>query len=127
MAQHLDLDDFPPGTLARTPSGRVGIVIKHQGAASKRDHFQRVVLHFGAGPRDSVMLQPHMLEAITPLTRERALTPAARRFWASPDGATLMDKMLNRRPLGQRERTALECVMRCEPYRPRMLKPAATA
>jgi hypothetical protein len=57
MSQMLDLDDFPIGTLARTPSGRIGIVIKHQGAESKRDHFQRVVLRFNADPRDSVQLK----------------------------------------------------------------------
>ena len=72
MVQILDLDDFPPGSLARTPSGRVGIVLKHKGAQSKRDHFQRVMLHFGGGPTDTVMLQPHLLEPIAPMTRDRA-------------------------------------------------------
>lgn len=114
----LDLDDFPPGTLARTPSGRVGIVIKHQGAASKLDHFQRVVLHFSADPRDSVMLQPHMLEPITPCTRAQALTPEARAFWDSPEGEALMDKMRNRCRFTEAERESLERVMRGEPYRP---------
>lgn len=114
----LDLDDFPPGTLARTPSGRIGIVIKHQGAESKRDHFQRVVLRFSADPRDSVMLQPHMLEPITPRTRDRALTPEARAFWESPQGEALMHKMRTRQQFTHAERDTLERVMRGETYRP---------
>lgn len=118
MAQLYDMDDFPPGTLARTPSGRIGIVIKHQGAASKLDHFQRVQLHFGGGARDSVMLQPHMLEPITPLTRHKVLTPEAREFWASAEGEALMEKMRKRRPFTQADRETLERVMRGEPYRP---------
>ena len=114
----LDLDDLPPGTLVRTPSGRIGVVIKHQGAASKRDHFQRVVLHFGGGPRDSVMLQPHMLEPITPRTRDRALTPEARAFWESPEGEALMHKLRTRQQFTRAERDTLERVLRGEPYRP---------
>lgn len=114
----LDLDDFPPGTLARTPSGRIGIVIKHQGAESKRDHFQRVMLRFNADPRDSVMLQPHMLEPITPCTRDRALTPEARAFWESPEGDALMHKLRTRQQFTEAERDTLEWVLRGEPYRP---------
>jgi len=118
----LDLDDFPPGTLARTPSGRIGIVIKHQGAESKRDHFQRVVLRFNADPRDSVMLQPHMLERITPCTRGRALTPEARAFWESPEGEALMHKLRTRQQFTEAERETLERVLRGEPYRPPVTK-----
>lgn len=118
MAQLYDLDDFPPGSLARTPSGRIGIVLKHRGAASKHDHFQRIQLHFGRGPHDSVMLQPHMLEPITPPTHDRALSAQARQFWASPEGATLMDKLRTRRPLDESDRATLERVMQGEPFRP---------
>ena len=106
MARGYDMDDFPPGTLARTPSGRIGIVIKHQGAESKHDHFQRVVLRFSADPRDSVMLQPHMLEPITPRTRDRALTPEARAFWESPQGMALMHKLRTRQQFTQAESEA---------------------
>jgi hypothetical protein len=120
MSQMLDLDDFPIGTLARTPSGRIGVVIKHKGAASKQDHFQRLVLHFSADPHDSVTLQPHLLEPITPMTRDRALSEPARAFWESAHGASLMDKMLNRHHLDERDRAALEQVTRGEPFRPRM-------
>nr|WP_315236374.1 hypothetical protein [uncultured Limnohabitans sp.] len=123
----LDLDDLPPGTLARTPSGRIGIVIKHQGAESKRDHFQRVVLRFSADPRDSVMLQPHMLEPITPRTRDRALTPEARTFWESPQGEALMHKLRTRQQFTQAERDTLERVMRSETYRPNVQELAEAA
>lgn len=120
MAQLYDLDDFPPGSLARTPSGRVGIVLKHKGAQSRRDHFQRVMLHFGGGPTDTVMLQPHLLEPITPMTKDRALSAAARAFWESVHGAAIMDKMLKRRHLDEQDRAALEQVTQGEPYRPRI-------
>jgi len=113
----LDMEDFPPGTLVRTPSGRIGIVIKHQGAESKLDHFQRVVLRFNADPRDSVMLQPQMLEPITPRTRDRMLTPEARAFWESPVGAALMHKLRTRQQFTRADRDTLACVMRGETYR----------
>lgn len=118
MSQMLDLDDFPIGTLARTPSGRIGVVIKHKGAASKQDHFQRLVLHFSADPHDSVTLQPNMLEPITPRTSGRALTAKAREFWASEDGERLMQKMRHRQQFTQADRDTLERVMCGEPYRP---------
>ena len=57
----LDIDDLPPGTWVRTPAGMVGSVLKCRGAESKYDHFQRVVVYFGGGPRDTVVLQPHLL------------------------------------------------------------------
>lgn len=67
----VDLDQFPIGTLVRTPSGRVGKVIKHRGAESKHDHFLRLVVHFGGGPRDSVVLQPRLLVPVkNPETQE---------------------------------------------------------
>ena len=118
MSQMLDLDDFPIGTLARTPSGRIGIVIKHKGAASKQDHFQRLVLHFSSDPHDSVTLQPNMLEPLTPRTSGRALTATAREFWASEHGETLMQKMRNRQEFTQADRDTLERVMSGEPCRP---------
>lgn len=57
----LDIEDFPPGTWVKTPAGKIGSVIKCRGAESKHDHFQRVVVYFGGGPRDTVVLQPHLL------------------------------------------------------------------
>lgn len=118
MAQIWDLDDFPPGTLARTPSGRIGIVIKYKGAESRRDHFQRVVLRFNADPRDSVTLQPQMLEPITPRTRDRALIPEARAFWESPEGEALMHKLRTRQQFTETESEVLERVLSGEPHRP---------
>lgn len=114
MAQQFDLDDFPPGALVCTPSGRIGIVIKHQGAASKHDHFQRVLLHFGGGPRDSVLLQPHMLRPISSDVRAGAITPEAREFWASAQGEALLEKLRDRQPLDRLERQVLECLIRGE-------------
>lgn len=60
----LDIDDLPPGTWVRTPSGKVGSVLKCRGAESRYDHFQRVVVYFGGGARDTVVLQPHLLEKL---------------------------------------------------------------
>lgn len=57
-----DVETFPPGTLVRTPTGRIGIVKKSRGHESRFDHFQRIVVDFGGGPRDNVVLQPHLLE-----------------------------------------------------------------
>jgi hypothetical protein len=57
----LDIDDLPPGTWVRTPCGKVGTVIKSRGAESRLDYFQRVVVYFGGGARDTVVLQPHLL------------------------------------------------------------------
>lgn len=61
MKQQLDIEDLPPGTWVKTPAGRIGSVIKCRGAQSKQDFFQRVVVYFGGGPRDTVVLQPHLL------------------------------------------------------------------
>ena len=57
----LGVDDLPPGTWVRTPAGKIGSVIKSRGAESKHDHFERVVVYFGGGARDTVVLQPHLL------------------------------------------------------------------
>lgn len=111
MPRILDLDDFPPGTLARTPSGRIGIVIKHQGAESKLDHFQRVVLRFNADPRDSVTLQPHMLAHLTPCPKDRDLSPRPHSFWESPNGMALMRKLRTRQQCSEAERKALDCLL----------------
>lgn len=64
MRRMLDMEDLPIGALVRTPTGRVGTVVKHRGAESKRDHFQRVVVFVGPRPRDTVALQPHLLELL---------------------------------------------------------------
>jgi hypothetical protein len=62
MNRDRDLDDFPVGTRVRTPTGRVGTVIKHRGHESKLDHFQRVTVRLDDGTRpDLVTLQPHLL------------------------------------------------------------------
>ena len=64
MTRDADIDQFPIGTVVKTPSGRVGVVVKHRGAESKHDHFLRLVVHFGGGPRDSVVLQPTLLQPV---------------------------------------------------------------
>ncbi|MBB5271535.1 hypothetical protein [Quisquiliibacterium transsilvanicum] len=64
MRRMLDMEDLPIGARVRTPTGRVGTVVKHRGAESKRDHFQRVVVFVGPRPRDTVALQPHLLERV---------------------------------------------------------------
>lgn len=62
MKRDVDVEDFPPGTRVRTPSGRTGTVIKHKGGESKRDHFMRVTVQMDGGSRhDLVTLQPHLL------------------------------------------------------------------
>lgn len=71
MRRDADIELFPPGTLVRTPSGRVGIVQKSQGAESKRDHFMRVCIWWGPGPRDGVVLQPHLLTRIDFITEDQ--------------------------------------------------------
>ncbi len=62
MKRMLDMEDFPVGTRVKTPSGRIGTVIKHRGAESKLDHFQRLTVRLDEGGRhDLVTLQPHLL------------------------------------------------------------------
>lgn len=63
MKRVYDLDDLPLGTKVRTPTGSIGIVVKHR-MASRIDRFQRAVVQFGKNPRDGVVLQPHLLEII---------------------------------------------------------------
>ncbi len=58
----LDMEDFPVGTRVQTPTGRIGTVVKHRGAESKLDHFQRLTVRLdGGGRHDLVTLQPHLL------------------------------------------------------------------
>lgn len=67
MKRMLDMDDMPVGTRVQTPSGRVGTVIKHRGAESKLDHFQRLTVQLDNGTRhDLVTLQPHLLTKCPP-------------------------------------------------------------
>ncbi len=63
MKRDLDIDLFPVGSRVKTPTGRVGTVIKHRGAESKLDHFLRVTVQLDGGTRhDLVTLQPQLLE-----------------------------------------------------------------
>lgn len=61
-----DIEDFPPGTRVRTPTGRIGVVEKVRGRQSKRDHFERLVIRLGPKPRDTIALQPHLLTKCPP-------------------------------------------------------------
>lgn len=63
----LDMEDFPLGTRVMTPTGRVGTVIKHRGAESKLDRFQRLTVRLDEGGRhDLVTIQPHLLTKYPP-------------------------------------------------------------
>ena len=59
-----DMEDFPIGSIVKTPSGRVGTVVKHRGAQSRHDLFQRIIIEFEDPIGDSVALQPHLLTMV---------------------------------------------------------------
>ncbi|QWE05375.1 hypothetical protein [Polynucleobacter sp. JS-JIR-II-50] len=59
-----DMEDFPIGSVVKTPSGRIGTVVKHRGAQSRFDLFQRIIIEFEDPIGDSVALQPHLLTLI---------------------------------------------------------------
>jgi len=59
-----DMEDFPIGSIVKTPSGRIGTVVKHRGAQSRHDLFQRIIIEFEEPIGDSVALQPHLLTMI---------------------------------------------------------------
>jgi hypothetical protein len=58
------MEDFPIGSIVKTPSGRIGTVVKHRGAQSRFDLFQRIIIEFEDPVGDSVALQPHLLTMI---------------------------------------------------------------
>jgi hypothetical protein len=58
------MEDFPIGSAVQTPSGRIGTVIKHRGAQSRHDLFQRIIIEFDEPFGDTVALQPHLLTFI---------------------------------------------------------------
>lgn len=64
IIDRLDMEDIPIGSIVKTPSGRVGRVVKHRGAQSRYDLFQRVIIEFDEPYGDSVALQPHLLTLI---------------------------------------------------------------
>ena len=64
VIDRLDMDDFPIGSIVKTPSGRIGTVVKHRGAQSRFDLFQRIIIEFEDPIGDSVALQPHLLTMI---------------------------------------------------------------
>lgn len=60
-----DVDDFPPGSVVVTPTGKTGVVIAHKGYESRQDPFMRVMIKLDGGDRqDIVQLQPHYLRLI---------------------------------------------------------------
>jgi hypothetical protein len=73
----LEIDDVPIGTRVKTPTGRVGTVIKHKGDKHFYRHLQRnhdlfpraLILFDGGNPRDTVTLQPHLLELVPSVDR----------------------------------------------------------
>ncbi len=60
-----DIEAFPIGSIVKTPSGRIGTVVKHRGAQSRFDLFQRIIIEFEDPIGDSVALQPHLLTMIS--------------------------------------------------------------
>jgi len=62
---HQDMDDVPVGSRVKTPSGRIGTVIKHRGAQSRLDLFQRITILCDEPAGDTVVLQPHLLKVIS--------------------------------------------------------------
>jgi len=64
VIDRLDMEDFPIGSKVKTPSGRIGAVVKHRGAQSRHDLFQRIIIEFDEPLGDSVALQPHLLKLI---------------------------------------------------------------
>ena len=74
MKRMLDLEDFPIGSRVMTPSGRIGIVVKHH-ATSKIDLFQRISVQFGKNPRDGVVLQPQFLVMLQECAIKNPETP----------------------------------------------------
>ena len=64
VIDRLDMEDFPIGSIVKTPSGRIGTVVKHRGAQSRFDLFQRIIIEFEEPIGDSVALQPHLLTMI---------------------------------------------------------------
>lgn len=63
MNKNAEIEDFPLGCVVRTPTGSIGVVVKHR-YASKIDHFARVDVQFSHNPRDGVVLQPKYLVLI---------------------------------------------------------------
>jgi hypothetical protein len=64
VVERLDMEDFPIGSEVQTPSGRIGTVIKHRGAQSRHDLFQRIIIEFDEPIGDTVALQPHLLTMV---------------------------------------------------------------
>lgn len=64
VVERLDMEDFPIGSVVKTPSGRIGTVIKHRGAQSRHDLFQRIIIEFDEPYGDTVALQPYLLTII---------------------------------------------------------------
>lgn len=67
MDRLLDVDAFPVGTRVVTPTGRLGVVVAHKGAHSKRDEHERCVVRFtgrrgGGRDRGTVELLPNLLK-----------------------------------------------------------------
>jgi len=64
MQRLRDIDDFPVGSRVFTPTGRPGVVIDHEGHASRFDAHERCVVRYldgGGRDRDTVTLLPHLL------------------------------------------------------------------
>lgn len=65
-----ELEEFPIGSMVMTPTGRIGIVVKHH-TTSKIDHFERISISFGKNPRNGVVLQPQYLTMLQKCTKDK--------------------------------------------------------
>lgn len=69
-----ELEDFQPGDVVLTPSGRRAVIQKLLSGASKHDPFARVKCRYEDGDdRDLVTLQPHQLRRCQMFQKNTAL------------------------------------------------------
>ena len=64
VIDRIDMEDFPIRSKVKTLSGRVDTVVKHRGAQSRHDLFQRIIIEFDELIGYSVALQSHLLKLI---------------------------------------------------------------
>lgn len=90
------MEDFPIGTRVMTPTGRIGVVVKHH-MTSKIDCFQRVSVQFGKNPRDGVVLQPHLLTMLPDLANEAKTWHQLALDLSMPDGKKFPTRCIDKK------------------------------
>lgn len=65
---NLDIDDFPVGSLVRTPTGRVGVIIKHIWGDRDGGDFPRCSIRYldSIDCRECARLRPQFLTMLIP-------------------------------------------------------------